>query len=114
MPARSKRPSPPARMVELLAVEKKRLLAERGFVTAQDFERSWERCWAIMVTERAWPHATTHRRAWRSAMLDCKPETRASFLDEPSGFSRYIGALAEAMDQSRFAGNDTLVGTLVA
>jgi len=101
-------------MVELLAHEKKCLLETKGCLTGEDFEAAWERCWQIMVTERAWPHATTHRRAWRAAMLDCKPETRASFLDQPSGFSRYVGAIAEAMDQSRFAGNDTLAGTLVA
>lgn len=102
-------------MVALLAVEKKRLLAEKGKVTIEDFEACWDLCWAIMVTERAWPHATAHRRAWRAAMEQAmKPEAAACFIGVPSGFQRYVGALAEALDQSTFAGDDTTVGLLVA
>ena len=114
MPAPSKRPSPPARMVELLTIEKRRLIDEKGTVTGEDFEVAWEACWEVMVTERAWPHATEHRRAWRSAMVACKPETRACFVGESTGFFRYMGALADAMDTSRYADSDTIGGTLVA
>ena len=58
MPAPSKRPSPPARMVELLAAEKRALIAANGLVTRQDFEAAWAECWHVMVLERAWPHKT--------------------------------------------------------
>lgn len=115
MPAHSKRPSPPARMVELLGLEKKRLLSKGIVIVDADFDLAWEVCWGIMVTERAWPHATAHRRAWRRAMEEAmKPEARACFLDIPTGFHRYVGALAEAMDASVFAGDEILVGQLVA
>lgn len=175
MPAPRKRPVPSARMVELLADEKRLLLdsgfrfdipddrtltlaavalderrsklrhsldrlRERGASTVEmrdlrdelaeadrnfadllerlpamaAFERAWDRCWQVMVRQRAWPHATAHRRAWRSAMLDCKPETRACFLGEPTGFQRYVGSIAEAMDDSRFAEENAVAGTLVA
>jgi hypothetical protein len=102
-------------MVELLAVEKRRLLAEHGRVTVEDFEVAWVECWAVMRSERAWPHATVHRRAWRKAMNEAlKPEARACFLGEPTGFQRYIGALADAMDESVFAGESDMAGQLVA
>lgn len=101
-------------MLELLAVEKRRLLVTNGYVTEADFEVCWEMCWQVMVTERAWPHATAHRRSWRAAMLAAKPEYGACWVGVETGFSRYIGALAEAMDQSRFAGDGQTVGQLVA
>jgi hypothetical protein len=115
MPAHRKRPSPPARMVELLAIEKRAMLVTKGHVTDEDFDIAWDACWAIMVTERAWPHATELRRSWRTAMVEAlRPEARACFLNLPSGFNRYMGALAEAMDTSMFAGDEILNGQLVA
>lgn len=115
MPAPAKRLSPDARMVELLIGEKRRVLLECGYATVEDFEAAWERCWQVMVAERAWPHATSHRRAWRQAMEQALyPEARACFIDQPTGFYRYIVALAEARDRSVSVGETTLVGLLVA
>ena len=75
---------------------------------AWQFAAAWERCWAQMVTERAWPHATTERRSWRAAMVAVRPEYLACWLGVETGFSRYVAALAAAMagatDGSRFAG----------
>lgn len=83
-------------MVELLTIEKRRLLAEHGHVTRQDFEEAWERCWHVMVLERAWPHATRHRRAWRQAQDETKLECCAAFLGEPTPFSFAATRLEEA------------------
>lgn len=96
MPAPAKRPAPPARMVQLLADEKRRLLADKGRVTHRDFDEAWDRCWALMVTERAWPHATEHRRAWRAAMVATRSEARASFVGEPTAFAYAAGRLSIA------------------
>jgi hypothetical protein len=98
MPARSKRPSPPARMVELLAVEKERVLAEGRDVTRHDFEEAWAKCWNHMIAERAWPHATIHRRAWRSAMIATRSETRAAFVGDPTPFAFVTYRLVEAAE----------------
>lgn len=115
MPAPAKRPSPDVRMVQLLIFEKRAVLQTHGQVTEDDFARAWETCWAIMVTERAWPHATAHRRAWRKAMVEAlMPEARACFLGHPTGFQKYIVALADAMDKSVEADSDRVVGVLVA
>lgn len=82
------------------------------------FEAAWERSWQTMVQERAWPHATKHRRAWRLAMRDCKPETRACFLGLPTGYSRYIERIAErmleAMSASEAKDHGGVGGTLMA
>lgn len=98
MPAPSKRPAPPARMVALLAVEKRRLLAEKGHVTRQDFEQAWAACWEVMVLERAWAHSTPRRRESRAALVATKSEVRAAFLDEPTAFAFATGRLASAAD----------------
>lgn len=74
-------------MVELLAAEKRRLLAENGMLTGEDFETAWCECWMVMVSERAWPHATEHRRHWRVAMIATKSEMRAAFLGQPTSFA---------------------------
>lgn len=75
---------------------------------AWQFAAAWERCWNRMVTEKAWPHATTERRSWRSAMVTARPEYLACWLGVETGFSRYVEALAAAIagatDESRFAG----------
>ena len=98
MPAKRKRPSPPARMVELLVAEKKRVLAQHGSVDRHDFEAAWDWCWAIMVTERAWPHATVHRRAWRTAMIATKSEMRAAFVGDRTAFAEVAYSLAIAAE----------------
>lgn len=99
MPAQSKRPSPPARMADLLAAEKHRMLAAGQELTVRDFEDAWARCWAIMVHERAWPHATVHRRAWRQVQVETKAECRAAFLGLPTPFATAVGRLAAAADK---------------
>lgn len=96
MPPASKRPTPPERMVELLAIEKRRLLAANGTVTRQDFERAWEACWWTMVLERAFPHATRHRRAWRMVLEVTRSECKAAFLDEPSPYATAAARLVSA------------------
>ncbi len=96
MPAPSKRPSPPARMVTLLAAEKRRLLAENGRVTRQDFETAWEACWEAMRKEHAWAHATHTRRDVRRTQRSTRRELRAAFLDEPTPFSFAAGRLSDA------------------
>lgn len=83
-------------MVELLAIEKRRVLAEKGTVSLQDFRDAWDACWWTMVLERAWPHATCHRRSWRITMLVTRQEARAAFLDDPTAFSWAVGRLGEA------------------
>lgn len=99
MPAQSKRPSPPARMAALLAAEKRRMLADGRELTVRDFEEAWAACWAVMVHERAWPHATVHRRAWRQVQARTKDEFRAAFLDAPTPFALAAGRLMSAADK---------------
>lgn len=82
-------------MVELLAAEKRRLLAEGSGITRADFDEAWERCWEIMVLERAWPHATVHRRAWRQAMVATRRECRAAFVGDPTPFAFAAERLTE-------------------
>lgn len=54
------------------------------------FERAWDEAWSVMVTERAWPHATEHRRQWRKGMEEAmKPEARACFLGLPTAYQRW-------------------------
>lgn len=115
MPAHAKRPRPPERMVVLLAEQKRQLLETRQVLTVEDFEAAWDLCWTLMVTERAWPHATVERRGWRKAMLEAmKPEARACFVGSPTGFYRYVDALAEAMEHAVLADVDVVLGQLVA
>jgi hypothetical protein len=100
MPPASKRPSPPARMVALLAAEKRRLLAEKGHVTHSDFRVAWDHCWEIMVLEKSWAHQTPIRRGSRAAMLATRSEARAAFLEESTAFafaSSRISSAAEGM-----------------
>jgi len=85
-------------MVELLSVEKRHLIAEHGHVTHRDFRDAWDRSWTQMVIERAFPHATVHRRNWRRALVGTQPEFRAAFLDEPSAFSFAAARLSEAAE----------------
>jgi len=94
--AHRKRPLPCTRMADLLVERKRQLLAEGVELTRAHFEQAWREAWEIMVQERAWPHATEHRRQWRSAMLACKGEMRAAFLDRPTMFARVSEALAAA------------------
>lgn len=101
MPAHSKRPSPPARMVQLLLAEKRRMLADGRTLTRRDFEAAWDACWEVMVGERAWPHATEHRRYWRMMMASTKNETRAAFLDQPTPFSTLAASLTAAARRFR-------------
>jgi hypothetical protein len=91
-------------MVELLVDAKRDLLHRQGFVTVEDFEAAWAEAWATMVAERAWPHATTHRRQWRSAMKTAmKPEARACFLGQPTAFQFFLEAILSRVDESRVA-----------
>lgn len=83
-------------MVELLAAEKKRLIAEKGHVTRQDFEAAWASCWEAMRREHSWPHATNQRREWRRAQQRTRREMRAAFIGEPTPFSFAAGRVAEA------------------
>lgn len=88
MAAHRKRPIPPARMVELLADAKRDLLAHDVELTPRVFEQAWAQAWEVMIAERAWPHATEHRRQWRAAMIATKSEARAAFLDVETMFAR--------------------------
>jgi hypothetical protein len=87
MPAQSKRPSPAARVVELLKVEKRRLLAENGVCTHDDFRAAWEACEKVIIGERAFPHATVHRRRWWAALVSARPDYQAAFCDERTPFA---------------------------
>lgn len=82
-------------MVELLAMTKYWLLAENGVVTRSDFDAAWEGCWRVMVDERAWPHATKHRRAWREAQDETKEECLLAFLGVPSPFAFAAARISE-------------------
>jgi hypothetical protein len=83
-------------MTELLTAEKRRLLAEHGFVTLRDFDDAWTQSWNAMILEHAWPHATQHRRGWRSAMLATRSEARAAWLGQPTAFALAVERLAAA------------------
>jgi len=76
-------------MVELLTIEKRKVLAMGRRPIANDFERAWEQCWKQMVREKAWPHSTEHRKQWREAMKETKHEMRAAFLDLPPTLSTF-------------------------
>jgi len=82
-------------MIELLAAEKRRTLHEHGRVTLKDFEEAWAACWARMIVEHAWPHATQHRRGWRIAMLATRSEARAAWLDDPTPFAFAVQRLTD-------------------
>lgn len=98
-------------MVELLAERKRTLLRECGVVTAEDFEVAWEASWTQMVAERAWPHATVHRRQWRRAMEEAMmPEARACWLGQPTAFSEYVTAIFALVDESRDARTPSVTG----
>jgi hypothetical protein len=72
-----KRPDPAARMVELLTAERSALGREPAPL---DFAAAWDRSWAVMVDERAWPHSTKYRRAWRRAMTDTRSACRDAYM----------------------------------
>ena len=83
-------------MVELLTIEKRRLLDVNGYVTTSDFRAAWEHCWGVMVLERAWAHATVHRRGSRRMMLATRGEYRDAFLDGSTAFSCAATSLRDA------------------
>lgn len=83
-------------MAELLGEAKRRLQAEQPEITAEDFEREWDAAWALMIAERAWPHATVDRRQWRAAMIATRSEVRAAFLDRPTMFGTLARSLTVA------------------
>jgi hypothetical protein len=86
-------------MADLLLERKVRLLDDGVELTRHVFEAAWCEAWEVMVAEKAWPHATEHRRQWRAAMISCKTEMRAAFLDEPTMFARISDALMAAADR---------------
>lgn len=86
-------------MVALLTVEKRRLLAANGRVTTSDFREAWERCWGVMVLERAWAHATVRRRGSRRMMIATRGEYRDAFLDTSTAFSFATTRLRDAADR---------------
>lgn len=105
MPAPSKRPSPPARMVELLADWKRILLdVDQRELTMEDFRRAWERCWEIIVLEHGWAHATRLRRSMRQVQDETREECCAAFLDLPTPFA----AAAARMDEIATSAGVTL------
>lgn len=86
-------------MVELLADWKRIIIEVDGRQpTLADFQMAWDRSWEIMVIERAWPHATKHRRAWRQVQDETKAECCAAFLDTPSPFAFAARRIAEAAE----------------
>ncbi len=102
MPPASKRPSPPARMVELLAAEKKRLIDEGrapSTLSVCDFNAVWERCWEVIVLERGWAHATRLRRSMRQSQDETKEECCAAFLGKPTPFGVVATRLAEIAER---------------
>lgn len=82
-------------MAELLLDAKRSVLAERGYVTLRDFDEAWAASWERMIVEHAWPHATQHRRGWRTAMLATRSEVRAAWLDQPTAFALCVARLSE-------------------
>lgn len=91
-------------MLELLAVHKRACLRDDGIVTPADFDVAWQRCWMVMVDERAWPHATDDRRHWRTGMRLARHEYRAAFLNLPAGMKWIdLRALVEGEDASSSA-----------
>jgi hypothetical protein len=83
-------------MTELLTAEKRQILDARGYVTLRDFELSWQACWERMIVEHAWPHATQHRRGWRTAMLATRSEARAAWLGQSTPFAVAVERLSVA------------------
>lgn len=116
MAARRKRPTPPARMVELLTEAKARLLAEGVTLTVEVFDREWDAAWRLMVTERAWPHATEHRRQWRAAMRDTRSEFQAAFLGVETAYSTWQDEVLRGIEGPSWRDDDPdlLVGYAVA
>ena len=102
-------------MVELLSEAKRRLIAEQGMVTEADFNREWEAAWALMVAEKAWPHATEHRRQWREAMRSTRADYGAAFLGVETPYSRWHEQALSGEPMMRLQDfGDTLVGRAVA
>jgi len=85
-------------MVQLLAIEKARLISEKGYVTSQDFREAWQTCWWEMVLEKSWAHATRFRRGSRIAMLTTRHEYRTAFVDQPTAFAYATARLGQAAD----------------
>lgn len=82
-------------MAELLLDAKRSVLAERGYVTLRDFDEAWAASWERMIVEHAWPHATQHRRGWRTAMLATRSELRAAWLGQPTAFAVAVERLSD-------------------
>lgn len=82
--------------VELIALAEREDLPVEDVLTPRAFQVAWTAAWEVMVEERAWPHATEHRRQWRAAMIACKGEMRAAFLGRPTTFARIAEALTAA------------------
>lgn len=101
-------------MVELLAAEKRRLLAANGHVTSEDFEAAWAACWTRMILDHAFPHKTSQRRGWRQAMWATRSETRAAFLNDSTAFSEAVERLTRAAARSRITlSTDDLPRTMI-
>lgn len=83
-------------MAELLADARRELLAIDVVLDEADFDRAWDESWDRMRSERAWPHATEHRRQWRVAMVATRSEMRAAFLGRPTMFGDLANSLMSA------------------
>jgi hypothetical protein len=94
--AHRKRPLPACRMADLLAQRKRELLDAEVELTPRVFEQAWAECWELMIGERAYPHATEHRRQWKATLIACKSEHRASFLGRATPFGRLADVLMAA------------------
>jgi hypothetical protein len=57
------------------------------------FEDAWELAWRQVV----WPHDTDHRRQWKAALRDTRPEWYSCYLGEPSVARGNIVELAVAL-----------------
>lgn len=112
MPFPRTRPLPCSRIVELLAEAKRVQLAQTGTVTQDDFDRAWEQALAVMRTEKAFPHATEHRRQWHAALEATRPEFEACFLGRSTPFGFWSVAIIEGVARVECA--DAVVGRAVA
>ena len=62
-------------------------------LTGCAFEDAWELAWREVI----WPHDTDHRRQWKAALKETRPEWGSCYIDGPTVTHGNLPALASAL-----------------
>lgn len=62
-----------------------------------DFDKAWEAAWDAMCHERAWPHSTRYRHAWKAALVGLRDECAVA-VREGGSLDVWVSACRDRKD----------------